>query len=236
MTKTHFFISLMAITSLACSSWQMVPISDIEPKNFVEITLNSGKTVQGEVIAVESQEIVVMTDGNAYKINNSSIAAIRTKPSVYDDKGEIITEKEIAHVKNHTQLFLYIVGGTALSFGASFFIGSMVQRSLDDDTDATPRILISSIGTAVGGTAFAFLGNRKDRTHAIEKIRDLRARLTEDSIAGEQVKRGEINALLEQLKKERQMQDAEIEALKKKIEEERKKQAEEKKKKKIPPQ
>ena len=80
------------------------------------------------------------------------------------------------------------------------------------------------------------MGSKKDRAIAVENIKELRINSSKQSIAEIQGKRNNINDELELLKKLREAQDAEIEALKKKIEEELKKKEEEKKKKnKIPP-
>jgi len=229
MIKIKLFIVTAAIFFLACSSWKTVTVNEIAPKNLVEITLVSGQTVQGEIIATESQQIVIKIKEKTYKVDRSNIASVRTKPALYDEQGDIITEDDISRIKTHKQMTLFTIGGTALSFGASFFIGSMIQRSLlEDDTNSAPRIAITALGTVLGGTFFAITGNKRDRNTAIEIIRDLRASKTEDTIVDEKTKRDDINKELDQLIKDRKAQQAEIEALKKKIEAN-------KKRKKIPP-
>jgi len=229
MIKIKLFIVTAAIFFLACSSWKTVSVNEIAPKNLVEITLASGQTVQGEILATESQQIVIKIKEKTYKVDRNNIASVRTKPAIYDEQGEIITEDDISRIKTHKQMTLFTIGGGALSFGASFFIGSMVQRSLlDDDTNSAPRIAITAIGTVLGSTFFAITGNKRDRNTAIEIIRDLRASKTENTIVDEKTRREEINKELNQLIKDRKAQEAEIEALKKKIEAN-------KKKKKIPP-
>ncbi len=237
MRKRFVFPAVMLLSALAgCAGWQVAQLDEVQPRNFVEITLSSGNKIQGEVIAVEVGQTIIKTDGKAYKIDNDNITALRAKPSVYDDQGQIITEAEIKMVKTNKQTILYAIGGTALSFGTSFFIGSMIQRSMEDDTDSTPRVIATTLGTTVGGVIFTILGTKKDRTIAVENIKDLRIVDSENTIAAERGKRSDINKELELLKKLREAQDAEIEALRKKIEEQtKKKELEEKKKKKIPP-
>ena len=228
---------IVALLFSACSSWMVTDIRNVKPKSFVEIKLASGSKVEGEVIASDSEQTIIRTSGKAYKIDNSNIISLRTKPVPYDEQGESISESEIELVKTHKQMILYAIGGAALSFGTSFFIGSMVQRSLlEDDTNSTPRIIITVAGTAIGGVFFALIGDKKDRDIAIENIKELRIQGTKNNIAGEQTKRVEIAKELELLNKLREAQDAEIEALKKKIEEaQKKKELDEKKKNKIPP-
>jgi hypothetical protein len=226
MKKVAGFVGLGFIAGLVgCSHWQLVPVKEIEEKNSVEMTLVSGNTMRGEIISIEDEHVRVLTDnGKAYRVPLQKIAEVKRRPPVYDEAGTPITEREISDVKNHHKLTLYTVGGTALSFGASFFLGSMVQRNLqEDDTDTTPRWAITGVGTALGGTLFAIAGNKKDRQNAIEAIRELRAEDSREDLAKVRARKEDTDAELERIRNEREAQDREIEALKKKIENAKKK-------------
>ena len=69
MLNIKLFTLIAAILFLACSSWKTVAVHEITPKNLVEITLVSGQTVQGEVLAADAQQI-------AAKINRQQVAPI----------------------------------------------------------------------------------------------------------------------------------------------------------------
>ena len=111
---------------------------------------------------------------------------------------------------------LYTIGGGGLSFGASFFIGSVLSRRFDDaDQGRTAMWTTAAAGTVLGTILFAKAGAKHDRYIAIEKIREQRIELAKKQAKQERLKRMELQEELKKMKAERKKQDEEIMLLKK---------------------
>ncbi len=126
---------------------------------------------------------------------------------VYDEAGVPITEKEIRHEKKTSNLVLYAMGGGLLTFGLSLFVGSMASRASND----SKAVLwgTTSAGTTLGTAIFATIGARRDRTLAIERIKDRRQQLAGQELEKERQKRARIEAEKRALEAERKRQEAE---------------------------
>ena len=138
-----------------------------------------------------------------------------------DEAGKPITKAEVEAEKNHQNLLLFAIGGGALSFGASFFVGSMVDRQYGE-TDDTALWAITGAGTLAGLIYFAHQGNVRDFNVAVEKVKEKRRQEAAARLAREKQRRRQIELEKQRLLKERQRQEAEkqkiIESLKKKQE------------------
>ncbi|OQX83023.1 hypothetical protein B6D60_11185 [candidate division KSB1 bacterium 4484_87] len=110
--------------------------------------------------------------------------------------------------------YLYTVGGMGLSFGLSFFIGSLINRGMDDvDQGKTAMWITTGVGTAIGTFLFAKVGAKKDRAVAIDKIRKERYELAKKKAEEERLKRKKIVDEIERLRQERKKQDEELKRL-----------------------
>lgn len=143
---------------------------------------------------------------------------------VYDEAGAPIPEHEIRRQKGSSNLVLYAVGGGALSFGVSFFVGSLASRASDDDKSVLWGTTLA--GATVGTVLFAYLGANRDRTVAIETIKDRRRQNAARELEKERLRRAQIEAQKRALEEERKRQEQERQRL---LEEIRKKQSKEKK-------
>lgn len=132
----------------------------------------------------------------------------------YDESGKVITEEELKEHKGRGNFLLYTLGGGALSFGVSLFLGSLVQRASDNGNAAFVSITVG--GTIVGISFFAWQGLKRDRLQAIEKIKEQRKNETLIRLRREQQKQEQIKKTTEKIKEERE-----------KLEEEKKKLIEE---------
>ncbi|MBC7186818.1 MAG: hypothetical protein H5U38_07275 [Calditrichaeota bacterium] len=216
------WVGVVAVLSAAmgCAHWTAVSKDEVRPKETVQLSLRSGTVVQGEVLAADATHLIVQgDDGRAFRVATQDITSLKRRPPVCDDNGMPISEREIAAVKGHRQLFLYTFGGTALSCGVSFYLGSMLQRGLQEDqTDNTLRIATTAVGTAVGALYFALRGDKKDRQYAIQQINAERLRASEEELNAERARKAQVEAELERLRREQEAQEREIEALRKQIE------------------
>ncbi|RMD91558.1 MAG: hypothetical protein D6813_07445 [Calditrichaeota bacterium] len=140
---------------------------------------------------------------------------------VYDDTGIQITEQEINHYKKNKNFVLYSIGGGALSFGASFFLGTLIERGVSDNSDNTSALWITTAaGTGLGTVLFAAWGKQRDRNQAIELVKEMREIKLEKKLAQEKKRRERLEAEKKALEAERERLEKEraklIEKIKKK--------------------
>jgi hypothetical protein len=130
------------------------------------------------------------------------------KVPVYDEANNPITEREIRYYQNNNNFVLYTLGGGALSFGASFFIGTLVDRAMDN-SDNVALWATTGAGTLIGTLVFANQGKKRDRNQAIEYIKDKRKRKAAEKLTQERARQQKIEEEISALEKLKQQQEAE---------------------------
>ncbi len=137
-----------------------------------------------------------------------NVTACAHKALLKDDAGKPISEQEVSAKKSNKNFLLFTIGGGALSFGASFFIGSLIDRGADSANQSALWIT-TGIGTAAGLLYFAHQGKVRDFNYAIEEIKAERIK----SVASELDKERQRRAMIEKQKRElieaRKRQEAE---------------------------
>ncbi len=153
----------------SCTSYRMTSYEQVEATNYLEITKFSGEKITGTVIDAKPHQIIILLDDESRRaVTRSSIRSIKQKEPVYDEFGRGISEPEIAAIKTRKNRTVYGIGGGILSFGASFFLGSLFGE------DGNTVAVTTAAGGVLGTYLFIHAGSRKDRKDAITKIRDLR--------------------------------------------------------------
>ncbi len=140
-----------------------------------------------------------------------------------DEAGKPLTKTEVAQKRTNKNFLLFTVGGGALSFGASFFAGALIDR--DANSDHTKLWAITGAGTVIGTALFAHNGRVRDHNLAVEAVKDSRKESASGDITQEQERQKQLADEKQKLEEERKKQEAERERL---MEEIRKKQAEKK--------
>lgn len=135
---------------------------------------------------------------------------------VYDEANTPITEREIRYYQKNNNFVLYMLGGSALSFGASFFIGTLVDRGLDDSDDVA-LWATTGAGTLIGTLIFAHQGRKRDRNQAIEFIKEKRKREASEKLTQEKTKQQKIEEQIKALEMLKQQQEVERKKLLEKI-------------------
>jgi hypothetical protein len=169
------FISFLILPFiiLGCAKRNLVSYERIERTNYVQIRLNSGKTVQGTVFKIEPHQITLLEKERTTRIiAKSSILSAKRKSPVYDDFGNGISEEEIRSVQSNKNSLIYGIGGGFLSTGVSFFLGSLASK--DASSGGTILAATTVAGGGLGTAIFVHAGKAKDRRVAIEKIREKR--------------------------------------------------------------
>lgn len=153
-----------------CSQFSYVPFDQVEPSNTVRIKLQTGRKVEGTVIRKEPYHLEIKTQANRDTlIPKVAIRSLSRKPPVYDDFGKGISEEEIRLHTSKRNTTIYGIGGGLLSFGISFFIGSLIGQSVDEGSRIFAMTTVS--GTGLGTWLFVHAGKKKDRNEAIHTIR-----------------------------------------------------------------
>ena len=145
-----------------------------------------------------------------------SYSGCASRLAMVDDRGQAISNQEIAAKKSNKNFWLYTLGGGALSFGASFFVGSMVERNAESDS-RTALWAITGAGTVIGTVLFAHTGRVRDFNQAVEVVKDERQGVLAKDIETEKQKQERIAAERKRLEDERKKQEGEREELLKKI-------------------
>ncbi len=145
-----------------------------------------------------------------------SYSACASRMALVDEKSQPITKEEVVAKKTNKNFMLYTVGGSALSFGASFFLGSMVHRSTNSD-DRTALWAITGAGAVIGTALFAHNGKVRDFNHALEIVKDSRQEGIQENIVKEKQKQDTLAEERKKLADERKRQEAEREELLKQI-------------------
>ncbi len=220
LKRFAYFFSLLILSS-GCAKRVVINYDEARPNSLVKIKTSSGKSCEGIIQAKKPSFLVMQLDKNVKnltKIKRKSISTITgQKNYVLDSQNEIISEWEIVNRKSNNNFLLYTLGGGGLSFGTSFFLGSLINRSMDDiDQGKTAMWSTAAAGTILGTTLFAKAGAKRDRRIAVEKIRDERVELAKKQAIKDRLKRKKVQEELEKLKAERKKQEEEIRRLKNK--------------------
>jgi len=153
-------------------------------------------------------------------------SACASRVVLRDEMGQPIAREEVEAKKHNKNFWLYTIGGGALSFGASFFAGSMINRSvISDSSDSQTALwIVAGAGTLVGTALFAQHGRTRDFNQAVEAVKEDRQGAIGSKIVDERKKQEIIASERKKLEDERKRQEMEREALLRKI---RKKQIKE---------
>ncbi|MDZ7260534.1 MAG: hypothetical protein ONB05_00230, partial [candidate division KSB1 bacterium] len=187
----------------------------------IRVETKSGQIVKGDV-QDKTADFITLSKGDSsilQKINREEILSLEQTPPVRDEAGNLISEKEIRKNKSRKNFLIFTFGGGALSFGASFFLTANLQHALAGNSDGMVLWSSTGLGTLLGTFLFSHQGNKIDRRHAIERIKEERKQEALRKMEEIQQQRGQINQELERLKADRKKQDEEIERLLKQIEE-----------------
>ena len=232
MCRRIIMLSLLLSLVLQYGCAKKIPISydQIEKGNLVRIETKSKTSYSGLVKAKESDFVVLQTDRNQKSLNKvtrNNINSILITPPVYDYKKNVISEWEIEHNQGSKNTILYTVGGAGLSFGASFFIGSMLHRSISDaEYRNTALWTTTGVGSAIGTYLFARTGKNKDRQASIMDIRERRYAIAQKEANMHKKKQQKVRSELEKAKRDRKKQNLEIRRLQKRLNEQEKKKQE----------
>ena len=223
---------LMAVSLLwlviGCAKRITISYNNIEPSTVIKIKTKTGKTCEGLVYKKSPSFLVLQSQQKNKKLTKlmrGVIDDVSTHSNyVYDAENKIISEKEIEKTKKNTNFLLYTFGGAGLSFGTSFFAGSLLKRSINESNNGEKAMWATTIvGTTIGTLLFSRAGSKRDRSIAIEKIREHRYELAKKRAEDEKLKRKKVLTELNRIKQERKKQEEEIRQLQNKVNKNKKK-------------
>ncbi|MBD3287898.1 hypothetical protein GF337_03765 [candidate division KSB1 bacterium] len=223
MFKKVFLLSVIVLTIAysGCSKRSIVNYDLVKNNSLVSIEMNSGASYEG-IVKLKKPEFIVLNmardRNNHKKIERQQINQIKASPPVFDYQKNVISEWEINDKKGTKNTWLYTVGGAGLSFGASFFAGSLVHRGMSESENRDEALwAITGTGTLIGTAIFLNTGRKRDREAAIMQIRERRYELAKKEMDQKKNKRKQITTELEKEKKQRAKQQAEMKRLMERI-------------------
>ncbi len=221
--RVAVFVLSCLIALTGCSNHVKLNAEDLVQDQFVQIKTKNGGHVSGTVAKADSLVLVIRNkEGRSASLQRSDIAEASGPRPILDPARRVVSEEEISQKQKNKNVWLYSAGGALLSMGATFFASSMISRARDKGNDDPIIVAGTATGTAIGTFFFARAGRRKDRQHAIQEILAARGSAASAEAASEKQRRENIQKEIDQIKRDRAKQEAEIEELKKKIEESKK--------------
>ncbi len=225
--KNAFGVLVIVFVLMFSGCAKRIPLTYDQTKvnSIIDIKTISGKTQKGLLKAKKPSFMVLQLNSkderSLLKVNRDDIAGIQGKKNYIEDADRrVISEWDIQERKTNNNLMLYTFGGGGLSFGASFFIGTLLRRGIEDEEDIKKGENVmwgtTIVGTAVGTYLFSRAGAKRDRFSAIEKVREERSELARQQIEQERLKRKQVQEELEKLKAEQEKQKEEIRELQEK--------------------
>ncbi|HEX9935199.1 MAG TPA: hypothetical protein VGB38_08385 [bacterium] len=170
MPKTTVGFFLCAFLTAGCSHYTAVDYREVNPTNRVVIEQDTGARIEGTVVRAEPHEIVLIDKNQqTVAVSKSVVRKIKRKPPMVDEFGNGISEEEVEQRLTKRSTTLYGIGGGMLSFGISFFAGSLIGNA----TNRGGQILAVStvVGTAIGTVWFLQAGKNKDLQTAIQSVK-----------------------------------------------------------------
>lgn len=128
---------------------------------------------------------------------------------VYDEAGKAISEREIEAVRTNKNFAFYAAAGGALSFGLSFFAGTLITRAVDKSQNSPELWATTGVGTVLGTVLFAQHGKSRDRSNAIEVVKEKRKDKAAQQLTVEKARQDQVEHKLKDLKSLRAKQEAE---------------------------
>ncbi len=206
-------LAVCMIFVIGCGNRALVNYGQVNETNYVYTKLVTGKTYEGTVLKSEPHQLVLkLKDGTQKSISKSSVESIKRKPPVSDDYGKGISEDEIKQNMQNKNAAVYGIGGGILSFGASFFAGSMVGNSMDNG--GSVMLATTAAGGGLGTLMFVKAGKAKDREEAIMRIQDERRSQSIDMQAAPEKEDDLEKTILEEKNKQEQLRKEREELLK----------------------
>lgn len=129
-----------------------------------------------------------------------------------DEAGQPIPASEVQKYRQRSRAVLYTVGGGALSLGASFFFGSLIDRRMGEGNH-TALWLVTATGTALGAFIFHQHGRTRDFNAAVEQVTEERRSRASAQISEEEKRQSAISEDIRRLEEERRRQEEERQRL-----------------------
>ncbi len=219
MKRISLLAAIFALALLLTQCAKNIPVSfdAVNSNQEVKLHLKSGKSFVGVITKKEATSLKVLNEetGKEQTLPKTDIGSIEKLAGEYDEAGNLISRAEIRKARTHKNLVLYAVGGTALSFGTSLFVSSLVSRASSDSFQVVNPISIG--GTILGAGVFSYLGHKRDTRMAIEKIKDRRKKKAEKKLQKELSHKKQLEMELQRLKQEKEKVEKERQRLLKEL-------------------
>lgn len=200
--RVFILFLIVVVLSAACSGGQYLTVQNLQAGQSVKLILKNGRSVSAFIAGNEGDKIVYVSgeDHKPYKISQNEIRRIERLKINYDEQAYPISAAEIERVKTNRNTWGFAIGGAVIGGAVGLVIGLPLWYA---DVNAVPPYFVAGAGAVMGSIYFAFRGQDKDRSVAVEKIRYQRMaeRKLEDEIAKEKDRLKKIEEEKKELKK-----------------------------------
>ena len=209
------FVTALLLTQ--CAKNIPVAFDAVNSNQEVKLHLKSGKSIVGVITKKEATSLKILNEetGKEQTFQKADVSSIEKLAGEYDEAGNVISRAEIKKARTNKNLVLYSIGGTALSFGTSLFLSSVISRATSDSFRVVNPISIG--GTVLGAGFFSYLGHKRDTRMAIEKIKDQRKQKAEKKLQKELTHKKQLEMELQRLKQEKEKAEKERQRLLKEL-------------------
>lgn len=208
-------IGLIFLTN--CAAHKTVQYQQLQIPSEIVLKLSNGETLEGIAVEKSGGGLQLRTGETAETISvlPSHIKKIRMYPPIHDERGQLISIREISLNRNSRYTAIYSLGGAFMSFGLGLLGSSIISRSSDSDFKVFNPI---SIGAGVAGLIlFNRLGSKRDYRFAVERVKDHRKLYAEKQLEDEQKRKADLQKEIDAIQNEKTRLEEEKKDLEQKL-------------------
>lgn len=164
------FLLVFLFFIAGCSTSRNLAVTRIESRQSVKLTFQDGTSVNAFIFKKEKDQLTYIA-GNDHQKHNVAIKNIRRVEALttpLDDLANPISNAEIERVKSNRNTWSYGIGGAVIGGATGLVVALPFWYN---NVKGIPPYFVAGAGAVVGSIYFAFRGQEKDRTIAVESIR-----------------------------------------------------------------
>lgn len=165
------FLALILI--MGCSSSQLLSVDNLKSQQAVNVVKMDGTSEKVVIVRNTGKELVYVsaTDHKEHRIALKDIRRVEPLNTYYDDLAYPISAAEIQKNKSSKNTWSYALGGAVIGGAGGLAIALPFWYA---DVGGIPPYFVAGAGAVAGSIYFGYVGQKKDKNLAIDKIRMFR--------------------------------------------------------------